>query len=179
MNALIGHSSAKRGFGLLILSAFLLSVGTEQLFAQFRSPDVEWELLTPTLEGERGEIVYARVRLKLVPKAHIYTPHRYEGNGPVSMEITTDTTLHFDGELTSDIKPIRTYDPNFSLDEDTVMTEYWKGTVTLTVPLRIAADAPRGKNTGWSSFLYMTCDDKRCIPPMDQRFEIELNIRKS
>ncbi|MGE3801714.1 MAG: hypothetical protein AB7H80_11905 [Candidatus Kapaibacterium sp.] len=171
----------QRGYGLLLLSAFLLlAAGVTELSAQMRNRHVQsWELLTPKLSGKRGQTVYAKIRFTMVPKAHLYTTMKYEGEGPSPTEITCDTTfVRLNGAIGSSPKPILHFDPNFSLESDSVYTEYWEGTVTLTIPLKIAKNAKRGKRTSWVNIYFMTCDEYSCIPLTDQRFEIEFNVKK-
>ncbi|MCB0714172.1 MAG: hypothetical protein KDD67_17745 [Ignavibacteriae bacterium] len=181
MNLFERQLRVQRGYGLLFLSAFLLLAGgVTELSAQMKNRHVQsWELLTPKLSGKRGETVYAKIRFTLTPKAHLYTTMKYEGEGPNPTEITFDTSfVQLNGAIESSSKPILHFDPNFSVNSDSVYTEYWEGTVTLTIPLKIAKNAKRGKRTSWVNILFMTCDDKVCIPPMDQRFEIEFNVKK-
>ena len=70
------------------------------------------------------------------------------------------------------------YDPGFSFEEDTVKTEAWTGTVTLTVPMRIAKNATPGEHKGWVEFYFMTCDATKCLPPTEEKFEFAVTVEE-
>ena len=165
------------GFGLVLLCGLFAVVGSEQVSAQIKNTHVSWKLLTPELSGKQGETVYAKVQITMVPQAHLYTSYYDEEAeyGPSPLKVTVgDSPFSLESDIESDTPPVIHYDPNFE-----ATTQYWEGTVTLTIPVKIGAKSSIGKNKGWINFYYMTCDDVSCKPPMDERFNIEFNIKKN
>ena len=173
------YSGIERGGVFLLVFTFFALSSLVDLSAQGKNRHTTWELLTPTLKGKPGQTLYAKVRVSLVPNAHLYTTMTYEGEGPSPTEVTVGDTelMSLDGQITSDVKAIRKYDPAFSYGDERVFTEFWKDTITLTIPIKIAESANSGESKGWINIYFMTCDHQVCLPPTDQRFDFELIVK--
>ena len=168
---------------LLTLFTLLLMVGVggSQVWGQGDNRHTTWTQITKSVTGKPGDNVEVAVKVTLVPKAHLYTEKTYSGEGPSPTEVTVGegSVITKRGKLRSSKKAINHFDPNFSFDEDSVYTEYWEGTVTLTVPLKISKNAKPGEYKGWVNFLFMTCDEHTCIPPTDQKFEFSVIVEET
>lgn len=168
-----------RQYRTLFAVTTVLLFAASALRAQMRNDHVEWELLTPTVSGKPGEVVDVRIRLTVAPGAHLYSLRRYpEGViGPVPTTITAGDTviLKMTGDVASDVPPTKKKDSNF----DDLPTEFWKGTVTLTIPVTISEQAEPGEHTGWVGVYFMTCTDRYCRAPTDERFPINVRVGRT
>lgn len=160
----------------LLLAFLLLTVAAvPTVMAQGKNANVEWKLLTPTVSGAPGATVQVKVRATLKNGHHLYTTKQLPDgpNGrPEATEVTVGENSMF--SLAGKLKgpaPISHYDENFEME-----TEYWVGSVTLTVPVKIAATAKPGTAEGWVNFYFMTCNDAVCIPPTEQKLTFNVVI---
>jgi hypothetical protein len=163
----------KHTSGIFALLILLLTLAAPSVQAQI-NPNISWKLLTPTLTGKPGSTVYVRVQATIAPKSHLYTQLAYPSGvmGPLPLEVTVgDEHLSSSGKIQGPT-PNKHSDANFEVE-----TEYWEGTITLTVPVKIARNA-RGHLDGWVNFYFMTCDDKSCQIPTDQKLRFTVKCRK-
>jgi thiol:disulfide interchange protein DsbD len=163
-----------RTYRFLSLSLILLLASAATVLAQ-ENPNTTWKLLTPTVTGAPGKTVDVKVQVKIKEKSHLYSTKTYPDDafGPNSTVVTVgDKPLSYGGKLKGP-KPHSYPDPNF----DNLETEYWEGTVTLTVPVKIAKDAKEGTVQGWVNFFFQTCDDHACQLPMDKKLEFTVDIK--
>lgn len=165
---------------LLLLPALLLCVWAfvpHQAYGQMKNDHVSWKLLTPEVKGKPGEKVDVKVKVQIVPEAHLYTTKSYPDTvlGPNSTIVTAGekSVISRAGKVQSSKKPVVKYDDNFEMD-----TEYWEGTVTVTVPVRIAKNAKPGTAKGWVNFNFMTCTDIACRPSTDERLEFTVLVEE-
>ncbi|MGE3801713.1 MAG: cytochrome c biogenesis protein CcdA [Candidatus Kapaibacterium sp.] len=168
---------------LLTLFTLLLMVGVggSEAWGQGENKHTTWTQITKSVTGKPGDNVEVAVKVVLVKKAHLYTEKTYSGEGPSPTEVTVGeaSVITKRGKLRSSKKPINHFDPNFSFDGDSVYTEYWEGTVTLTVPLKISKNAKPGEYKSWVNFSFMTCDERICIPPTDKKFEFSVIVAEA
>jgi thiol:disulfide interchange protein DsbD len=150
---------------LLMVLLSSLSVATAQ------NTRVTWKILTPSVTGAPGEVVKVKIQAKIAPHNHMYTAKTY-ADGPSSTEVSAGeaSLLSLAGKLLGP-KPISLLDPAFE-----TVTEYWEGTVTLTVPVRINAKATPGSAEGWVNFNFQTCDESSCMPPSDKKLTFAVNV---
>ena len=158
----------------------MVGFGGSEVFGQGKNRHATWTQITKSVSGKPGDKVEVQVKVSLVPKSHLYTEKTYAFLGPQPTEVTVGekSILIKNGKLRSNQKVKPHYDENFS-DIDSVFTEYWEGTVTLTVPMKIAKNAKPGEYKGWVNFYYMTCDEMTCIPPVDQKFEFAVTVEEA
>lgn len=161
---------------LLLPAILLLSVvAVPSVMAQGTNPSVAWKLLTPSITAAPGATVQVKVRATMKPGFHLYTTKSYvegENGAPQPTDVSVgDKPLFSSGGKLSGPKPIRHMDPSFEIE-----TEYWEGSVTLTVPVKISTSATPGTAEGWVNFYFMTCNDATCYPPTDQKFTFAVTI---
>ncbi len=65
--------------------------------------------------------------------------------------------------------PHRSFDPNFSFD-----TEYYEGSATFKVPMRISAGAKDADGLLHIAVLYQTCNQRLCLPPTETELTTNL-----
>ena len=146
---------------------------TASLLAQGTNPHARWKLVTPVVKGIPGAVVDVKVEVKLVPKSHIYSLTT-GGASPTEVTVGGKEIATLAGRIKANRPPHRSYDINF---EDT--TEYWEKGVTFTVPVKISKKAKPGSTArAWVNFYYMTCDDARCIPPLDEKFTFDVTVEE-
>lgn len=161
---------------LSLLLALLVTAGlAPTVMAQGTNTNVVWKLLTPEVSGAPGSTVQVKIQASLKNGHHLYTTKTYvegENGAPQSTEVTVGDKALFtlDGRLRGP-KPVRHMDPSFEIE-----TEYWEGTVVLTVPVKIAKGAKPGTEQGWVNLYFMTCNDATCIPPTDQKFTFKVTV---
>lgn len=116
-----------------------------------------------------------RLSVKVVAKInggwHLYSLTQPAG-GPVPTRITLPAGQPFNlaGRLASPT-PYVAPDPNFGID-----TEYYEGTATFTLPVRIAADAKPGKTKLLVNAFFQSCNDQFCLPPKTVKLETPVEI---
>src|SRR5690349_4094956 len=140
-----------RTYRFLSLSLILLLASAATMLAQEdpENPNVAWKLLTPTVSGAPGRTVDVKVQVAIATKSHMYTAKTYPADvmGPQSTEVTVgEKPLSLSGKLKGP-SPKKKFDEQFEIE-----TEFWEGTVTLTVPVKIAKDAKEGAVQGWVNF---------------------------
>lgn len=155
---------------LLCISGVMASAQTKAN----ENPNVQWKLLTPSLSGKAGETVEVKVRATIAKGSHLYSlkPYPKDALAPQNTEISVgEKSLLTLGHVKTP-KPISHYDENFE-----IQTEYWENAVTFTIPVKIAGNAS-GKEQGWVSFYFMTCNDQTCMPPTAKKFTFDLDITR-
>lgn len=166
--------------GLLTATLLLLwAFAPASAVAQMRNDHVAWELLTPEVSGKPGDIVQVKIRMTIAPKAHLYSMRTYPDSvmapQPTAIRVGDTTILSSAGTISPSVQPIQKKDGNF----DDLLTEYWEGDVTLTIPVKIAKKAKRGTYEGWVNIYFMTCNDKMCRPPTDEKFEFTVRVKRA
>lgn len=68
-------------------------------------------------------------------------------------------------------KPKTAFDPNFQIN-----TETFEGTVTFTVPIKVADSAPLGAQKLIAKVRFQVCDEHQCLPPRTKPIEIDVMI---
>ncbi len=155
----------------------LLLVAAGSLHAQ-ENPNVAWKILTPTITGAPGDVVELKVEAKITSGWKMYSTRSYPDTllaAPQPTEITVgEPSLITRSGSVKGTRPERHYDEGFEIE-----TEYWKGTVTLTIPVKIAKKAPAGqKLEGWVNFYFQTCDASVCLPPVDKKLTFSVAVGK-
>lgn len=147
-----------------LLIAFALLVG----FTAFSSIDgdgplkpVEWK--TSFLEIENGEYVL-KFTATIDDHWHVYS-HAIPEGGPIPTDVTIDeiSGLKTQGMLSENGKMVTKYDPNFEMD-----LKWYDNEVSFSQ--RFKADSGQIKIKGY--LIFMTCDDKQCLPPAYVDFDL-------
>ncbi|NOT59991.1 MAG: DUF255 domain-containing protein [Acidobacteria bacterium] len=101
----------------------------------------------------------ALINLKLEPSWHVYS--LTQKAPPRAMKIAVDESGAFKADGAPQApKPKVAFDPNFEIN-----TETYESAVTITVPLKVAADAAAGANKVTINLTYQVCDEHTCLPP--------------
>ncbi len=147
-----------------ILSIFLLMACLVFAQADVLKP-VKWQI-----SGKQTDRQTVRMEFKaLIDNGwHLYGSE-IEGNGPVPTSVFYEDSSLFKsiGPLVPDNPPESVYDPNFG-----IKLPYYDHTVTFTQTLVTQSAIP----PAIKGFIeYMCCDDKTCIPPVQEDFSVPFN----
>jgi thiol:disulfide interchange protein DsbD len=157
---------------LVALTALMLSASLS-VMAQSNTK-VSWKVLTPTVSGAPGQTVELKVQAQIASGWHMYTARTYPDSipGPQPTEVTVGEKklISLAGKMRGP-KAILKYDEGFELN-----IEYWQGSPTLTIPVKIAKKAANGKAEGWVNFYYMACDESHCLPASETKLTFALDV---
>ncbi|HWF64158.1 MAG TPA: protein-disulfide reductase DsbD N-terminal domain-containing protein [Rhizomicrobium sp.] len=152
MNRKLGLSS---GLALLVLASAGAGAATPDparteavAWTASVAPDAKPGNLTLTLHADvqKGWHVYA---LKQLPG----------GPTPLLVKVDPNDVASAGGEAMGS-PPTKIHDPDFNLD-----TEFYARAFTVSLPLRLAAHAPRGQRQIPLSVRFQTCNGQICQPP--------------
>jgi thiol:disulfide interchange protein DsbD len=144
------------------LLPFILFAIVTGAFAQIENP-VQWTYTAKKIADKTYELHMTAV---VDGKWHIYAQDAGEGPEPTSFAFTANPLIKLDGKVREDGKLEKTYDPNFKST-----LKYYANKVDFIQKVKMkstAATVIKGTVT------YMTCDDKKCLPPKEIPFSIKL-----
>jgi DsbC/DsbD-like thiol-disulfide interchange protein len=103
---------------------------------------------------------------------HLYSTTQPAG-GPIPTRITVATSPIFTsaGAVVFP-KPSVAPDPNFGINVET-----YQQTVTFTVPVHVAANAPKGVDTVAIQARFQACNASLCLPPKAQTISVPVTVR--
>ncbi|MEO7265393.1 MAG: protein-disulfide reductase DsbD domain-containing protein [Ferruginibacter sp.] len=148
----------KQFFFFAILSSFFLSAN-----AQIENP-VKWSYTAKKISDKMYEL---HITATLDNKWHIYSQDAGEGPEPTSFSFDKNPLLKLDGKVIEKGKLEKEYDNNFKSE-----LRFFSNTVDFVQKVKLkstAATAIKGTIT------YMTCNDKKCLPPKEVPFTIKLS----
>ncbi len=133
---------------------------------------VKWTYSAQAVEGspEEFDLVF---KAKIDDHWHLYSQHLESDFGPLPTSFSfTDTTGTYQliGQ-TKEGTPVVSWDPNFEMD-----LSYYNDSATFVQRIKWN-EAGAGVVEGYLTF--MSCDDKRCLPPEDIEFAIEIGYEKN
>ncbi len=105
------------------------------------------------------------IKAELADGWHLYSQEQDSPYGPIPTSFTYEKnkSVKLIGE-TDEPQPIEKYDPNFEEE-----VTFFEGQVTFTQELKLK------KRTSLKGVVtYMVCNERMCLPPVDEAFEIEL-----
>ncbi len=156
---------------LLVALAAFVSSGIAA-HAQGNPPPVKWSAVNPTVKAKAGEVVKLQVRATIPNGWHLYSPNN---DVALPMEITAGESkvVATMGTPSYSPKPTRHYDSN--LDGN---TEYWEHTVTITVPVTLAANLTDGDHPAWVNFYHQYCNatNGMCALPKDAKIAFTIHV---
>jgi len=143
---------------LLLMTVLLISAAS---YAQIESP-VKWSYAAKKLNSNEAVIF---LRATIQDGWHIYSLNVGDG-GPIktSFKFTPSKEYALVGTV-SEPAPIKKYEDAFKMN-----VTYFEKTVTFQQKIKL-----KGKVSAIKGQLeYMTCNDKKCLPPEDVDFSIPL-----
>jgi thiol:disulfide interchange protein DsbD len=147
------------------------AVATVSVYAQ-ENP-IKWSIQPVSSKKplKAGDKLSVKVVAKIDGGWHLYSLTQPSG-GPVPTRITLPAEQPFKlvGRIASPT-PYVAPDPNFGID-----TEYYEGSATFTLPVKIAADAKPGKTKLLVNAFFQSCNDQFCLPPKTVKLETPVEI---
>ncbi|NNM15842.1 MAG: thiol:disulfide interchange protein [Bacteroidia bacterium] len=163
----------KKRFYILFAFATMLLAGisSTNTFAQIDDP-VLWEFYTEDVNGNEATLVF---KCTIDPGWYVYSQHLVIPPGEIGPEATDfvfkkNDSYELIGEA-SEGKGKTEYDPNFEMD-----LKKFTGTVFFKQKVKLK-DPANFKITG--ELWYMTCTDKKCLPPDNWEFEFTNHTNES
>jgi hypothetical protein len=147
--------SKTRNFSLYIFLFFIAYTGTAQNV-------VQW---SHTFNEKEGTV---DIKADIQEGWHLYSQHVANDIGPVPTSFLFDENeeVKLIGKV-YEPKPEREYDENFE-----AMLDFFKGSVIFQQRVSLK------KSTSLTyTVTYMVCDDTMCLPPVDEKYTIELQAK--
>jgi DsbC/DsbD-like thiol-disulfide interchange protein len=145
----------------LFLALLALGLGLSA-YAQIESP-VKWQYAAKRISPTEA-VVFLRATIQ--DGWHIYSQDVKDG-GPIKTSFTFDPSKDYSLEgKTSEPTPLTKYETAFSMN-----VSYFEKTVTFQQKVKLKSPSVsviKGK------LEYMTCNDKKCLPPDDLDFSVNL-----
>lgn len=137
---------------------FVLAALALPAMAQVLNPVAVEAKLEPA-QVKPGGKAKVLITLKLEPSWHVYS--LTQPPPPRGMRVAVDESGPFKADgAPQQPKPKIAFDPNFEID-----TQTFEGAVTITQPVKLAADAPAGAQKLTVNFTYQACDEHQCLQP--------------
>lgn len=149
----------------LILLPFLMLALFTHSSAQVNDP-VVWTYSAKKIADKTYELHITAV---LDNKWHIYAQDAGEGPEPTSFSFTANPLVKLDGKVREEGKLEKTYDPNFKST-----LKFYGGKVDFVQKIKVKSSA---STIVKGTVTYMTCDDKKCLPPKDVPFSIKVEAK--
>ena len=144
---------------LLLMTVLMISAGA---YAQIEAP-VKWSYAAKKLNNNEAVIL---LRATIQDGWHIYSQNVKDG-GPIKTSFTFAPSKEYTlvGKP-SEPKPVTKYEESFKMN-----VSYFEKTVTFQQKIKLKSN----KVTAIKGQLeFMTCNDKKCLPPDDVDFTIPL-----
>lgn len=145
------------------LLPFLLFAIVSATRAQIENP-VQWTYTAKKIADKTYELHMTAV---VDGKWHIYAQDAGEGPEPTSFAFTANPLVKLDGKVREDGKLEKTYDPNFKST-----LKYYANKVDFIQKIKMKSSA---STVIKGTVTYMTCDDKKCLPPKEIPFSIKVD----
>jgi DsbC/DsbD-like thiol-disulfide interchange protein len=154
-----------------ICMGLLGSTAAGSASAQVPLNPASWTLQVPAKPVAPGGSLLATLSARIERGWHMYSITQLPG-GPITTRVTVPEGQVFvlAGEVKGP-KPIRKRDDVFGMD-----VEYYDNGADFSVPLKVAASAPAGRQKLGVQVRYQMCNDKLCLPPRTVKTEAEVEV---
>jgi thiol:disulfide interchange protein DsbD len=129
-----------------------------------------WSARVEPAQVKPGGDAKLLLTIKLEPGWHVYSLTQPAPPRALRIVLEENPLFTLAGEIQQP-KPKVEFDPNFQIN-----TQFFEGTATFTVPLKVAADAPVGPQKVVAKVTFQLCDAEKCLPPRTRPFEGEVMI---
>ncbi|MFT3910161.1 MAG: protein-disulfide reductase DsbD family protein [Ferruginibacter sp.] len=145
-----------------LLFAFLLLAIVSGTRAQLIDP-VQWTYTAKKIADKTYELHMTAV---LDNKWHIYAQDAGEGPEPTSFKFTGNPLVKLDGAVKEEGKLEKSFDPNFNST-----LKFYANKVDFVQKVKLKSSV---STVVKGTVTYMTCDDKKCLPPKEIPFSIKV-----
>ncbi|MGH9935380.1 MAG: protein-disulfide reductase DsbD N-terminal domain-containing protein [Blastocatellia bacterium] len=160
----------------MALAALLGVVAAASALTQEQETDlnpIKWSLKAklPAKPLKVGEKFSVELSARIDRGWHLYSTEPVE-NGPKPTRITLPKGQAFEqtGEIESPA-PRAARDPNFGVE-----VEFYEGSVTFTIPVRVLPGAAPGGHKLMAQVRYQSCSQELCLPPKLVKLEAPIEI---
>jgi thiol:disulfide interchange protein DsbD len=120
-----------------------------------------------------GATLKAQLTARIEERWHLYAMEQpHEGPRPTRILVPSSQPFTLEGKIAAP-DPIRENDTNFGFE-----TDFYEGSVTFEVPLRIATSAEVGRQKAIVEVRFQTCNQEICLPPKTLKLELDVEIAK-
>lgn len=130
--------------------------------AQMLEP-VKWNYCAKKIADKTYEL---HITATLDSKWHIYAQDAGEGPEPTSFKFSVNPLVKLDGKVKEDGKLEKSYDPNFNST-----LKFYANKVDFVQKVKMKSSV---STLVKGTITYMTCDDKKCLPPKEIPFSIKV-----
>ena len=132
---------------------------------------VSWTLSAPVSNVRQGAHLQLALKGEVLEGWHVYSSEQLP-TGPIPLLVKLDPgeVAASDGAITA-TPPEKSHDTSFNLD-----TQYYSKSFTVTVPVRIGAQAPTGAQQIPVSVRFQTCNGRICKPPKTVSLTATVNV---
>lgn len=148
----------------IVLSA-LFSVFSLLAIAQISDP-VKWTFTAVKVADKTYDI---QATATIDAKWHIYAQNAGEGPEPTSMTLLKNPLVKISGKVKESGKLETAYDPNFNST-----LRFYENKVSFIQRITVKSSAAKMVK---GNMYYMVCNDKKCLPPKDLPFSVNLNSK--
>lgn len=154
----------KRSYPITLIS--LLIISANALFSQILDP-VDWGFTYNKTAEKEYELIFTA---NIDDTWHLYSLNLPDG-GPIPTSFTINESDHFEliGEVEEISEAEEIYDPSFDMN-----VKLFSDEAVFIQKVRLLTD---GAVTITGSVEFMSCDDKRCLPPKDEEFIFKLESK--
>jgi thiol:disulfide interchange protein DsbD len=144
---------------LIFISLMVMGIGA---FAQIEAP-VKWSYAAKRISSTEA-VVFLKATIQ--DGWHIYSMNVKDG-GPIKTSFTFSPSKEYTlNGKTTEPAPLSKYEKSFSMD-----VSYFEKAVIFQQKIKLKS---AGATTVKGQLEYMTCNDKKCLPPEDIDFAIPL-----
>ena len=143
----------------------------QQLTAQTDDKKIEWSGEVSKKEIKIGETFEIKIHAKILEDWHLYsTTISPDAAQPTTFNLKENSAF----KITSKIKqptPISKYDETLGVN-----TEYFEKYATFSFNVKVLENVKIGLNDLTVTVEYMMCNDKFCLPPVEDEIKLKINI---
>jgi DsbC/DsbD-like thiol-disulfide interchange protein len=166
------------GIGALAAVAFVTRAAgmAGQNIAQKSEGPIVWSIERDTANTAQkpGGEFSALVTAKIEEGWHLYSTEEAAGGPrPTIITVPKDQPFEIAGDIDSPLAKTA-LDENFG-----VKTDYYEGSATFTVPVRVAAQAVAGRQKLLVEVRYQSCSKELCLPPKTAKLELAVDVQSA
>ena len=122
--------------------------------------------------AKAGAAANVTLKAKVADGWHVYALNQVAG-GPTPLRVSLETNaIATANGAAAGSPPLKRHDPSFDLD-----TELYSRAFDVTLPVRVATNAPAGGQSIPVSVRFQTCNDRICQPPKTVHLAAPVTVR--
>ncbi len=134
-------------------------------YAQMENP-VKWSFSAKKIADKTYEL---HITASIDGNWHMYAQDAGEGPEPASLSFTNNPLFKLEGKVRESGKLEKSYDPNFKST-----LKYYSHSVDFIQKIKLRSTAT---TLAKGTITYMVCNDKKCLPPKEVPFSIQVNSK--